>query len=161
MRHLHIAIAVLLPLVGCQTPESAFVGDRLQDLCDGAYYICNVPAGCVLDEKHYVEGRFPGAQRVVLATDKSEVPVQVRIFFSAMEAPGTELLVQLYEPDCIIDKQHGSDSIENADIFEKAGDDATLIFDLKAQEEGEHLLEVYSDTSADFLLLYELNKAAE
>ena len=76
--------------LSCQTAEDEFIGDRLLDLCDDAYVICGVPSGCALDEDHYVEGAFPGTQRLVVQTDNNNTELSVRLFFNEMEASGTE-----------------------------------------------------------------------
>jgi hypothetical protein len=137
----------------CKSGEEAFIGDRLLSLCNEAYWICDVPAGCVLDEKHYVEGVFPGVRRVVVVTKKQDQDVQVRLYLDVMESPGTELLVQLYEPDCTLNPDLGQAHLVDVDLFEKAGDDRTLLFDLTALQQGEHLLEIYSDANMDYLLV--------
>jgi hypothetical protein len=151
-------LACCLPLIAalfwsCKSAEDAFIGDRLLSLCNEAYWICDVPAGCVLDEKHYVEGVFPGVRRVVVVTEKEDVDVQVRLFLSKMDAPGTELLVQLYEPDCTVNPDLGQAHLLDVDLFDKAGDDRTLLFDLNVVQIGEHLLEIYSDASMEYLLV--------
>ena len=69
-----------LALVACLTAEQNFLGRRMQDLCDTAYHICGMSAGCVLDAEHYVEGVFPGVRRVVVATDEPNTSVRVQIF---------------------------------------------------------------------------------
>lgn len=149
------AVAVLC-LTSCKSPEDAFVGDRLLSLCDEAYWICDVPAGCVLEEDEYVEGVFPGVRRVVVVTEQEDVDLQVRLFFRKMEAPGTELLLQLYEPDCTVNPDLGQAHLVDVDLFKEAGDDRTLAFDLTALQIGEHLLEIYSDSSVEYLLLVDV-----
>ena len=147
-----LAIAALAALGGCLTGEEEFVDGRLLDLCNEGYWICNTPAGCVLDHEHYVEGVFPGVRRVVVATEQADEDVRVRLYFSRMRAPGTELLVQLYESDCTLDPERSRAHLLDVDVFDEAGDDRTLMFDLTARQPGEHLLEIYSDASADYLL---------
>lgn len=146
-----LLIALLLP--ACLTGEQSFVGRRIQDLCDTAYYICSVPAGCVLDQEHYVEGAFPGVRRVAIETDEPNTPVQVRIYFSVMLSPGSELLAQMYEADCSLETLTHRALVTDVDVFEEAGDDRLLVFDFVAEQEGEHLVELYSDASADYLLV--------
>ena len=151
------ALLALPILPACQTAEEEFVDGRLKSICDEAYWVCNVPTGCVLDDDRYVEGRFPGDRRVVVETDAQDADVQVRLFFSTMQAPGTELLVQLHDANCTLDPQLGRAHLKDVDIFHEAGDDRVLIFDLTTQRSGEHLLEIYSDASAEYLLVVEQN----
>jgi hypothetical protein len=81
--------------------------------------------------------------------------VQVRIFFTEMMSPGTELFLQLYESDCTVDKSKGFVNILDFDIFEEAGDDRTVIYNLHVMQEGEHLLELFSDCAGEYLLIVE------
>ena len=143
----------VLGVTSCQTGEEAFVDDRLRSPCEEAYYICNMPAGCVIDQKHYVEGAFPGTRRIVVRTEERDVRLDVKIYISSMAAPGTEILVQAREPDCTIDKLKAQENWTDVDIFDKAGDDRTLSFPLEVADKGEHLLEIYSDASADYVLI--------
>jgi hypothetical protein len=145
----------MVALTSCETAEDAFIGRRLLTMCDDTYYICNRPTGCVLDTKHYVEGLFPGERRVVIATDESDLDLRVRLFLKNMRSPGTEIWIQLYEPDCSMDTYFGREHLVDVDLFKEAGDDRMLIFELKASEEGEHLLEIYSDASTEYLLIVE------
>lgn len=137
----------------CLTAEEEFVQDRLLNMCDEAYYICRVTAQCVLDTKHYVESKFPGELRFVVLTKEPNETVRVRILLSTQEAPGTEILLQIYEPNCTLDPAKGREHMEDVDIFEEAGDDKVMIFELTAENEGEHLVEVFSDASSEFLLV--------
>jgi hypothetical protein len=139
--------------VSCESGEEAFVDDRLLMPCQEAYYICNRPAGCVIDKDHYVEGVFPGTRRMVVRTERRDVRLDVKLYISFMEAPGTEIFVQAWEPDCTLDTINARDHRVDVDIFEEAGDDRTLGFSLNVAEKGEHLLDINSDASAEYLLL--------
>ena len=74
------------------------------------------------------------------------------MFFTDMQSPGSELLAQLYEADCTLDTRTNRVLLTDMDVFEEAGDDRKLVFDFTAEQEGEHLIEIYSDTSAKYLL---------
>ncbi len=151
----HLVPIALLFSISCQTAEDEFIGSRLLDMCDDAYMICGVPSGCVLDEDHYVEGAFPGTQRVVVQAEDRDMELSIRIFFSSMKASGTELLVQIYEPDCTVDTTVSRAHLQDLDIFDEAGDNRTLTFELTTQKDGEHLLELYSDATTEYLLIAE------
>lgn len=152
---LNILVYGAIFLSACQTAEEEFVSGKLLSLCDDAYWLCDVPAGCNLDSNHYVEGAFPGVRRVVVETDETDMDVQVRLYFTNAITGGTELLVQLYESDCILDRQMGQGYMVDVDILDEAGDDRVLIFDLHVMQEGEHVLEIYSDMTSEFLLIAE------
>ncbi len=139
----------------CETGEEAFVDDRLQMPCQQTYYICNFPAECVIDKNHYVKGVFPGEQRLVVKTEERDVKLDIKLYISSMEAPGTEIIVQAWEPDCTLNIYKARDHQVDIDLFEEAGDDRILGFSLEVADKGEHLLEIYADASAEYLLLVE------
>ena len=138
-----------LAVAGCQSPEDEFTEGRLENLCAGTVPVCNVRAGCVLSDDDFVRGTFPGAQRYIVATDRPDQRVEVRLFFTSQRFPGTELLVQLSEPGCGRAEQT---RLVDIDFFARAGDDGILDFSFDAPEKGDHLLEVFSDMSAGWLL---------
>jgi len=151
-----LAISVIAgALIGCQTAEDAFVGDRLMNICDEAYWICNRPSQCVLADDEYTEGGFPGVRRLVVPVETENTTIEIRLFFQTMEFPGTELSLQLFDPDCHIDPNDGEIHVLDTDIFEVAGDDRTLTYRLESSRPGEHLLELFSDAGAKYLLTIE------
>lgn len=158
-----VALAWAAMTSGCQAGSETFVGDRLPMLCDGIYWTCNVSAACTIDEDHFLEGSFPGTHRFLVHTDElSSGLLSLRLYFEEMRAPGTELLAQVYEPACLVDGELGRVHYEDVDLFDEAGDDRVLDLELEVEERGEHLVEIYSDASASFLLTVDgLGGAAE
>ncbi|MBN2529310.1 MAG: hypothetical protein JXR76_23180 [Deltaproteobacteria bacterium] len=154
-KQLWIMLIMALFATSCLTAEEEFINDRLLSMCDEAYYHCGLPTGCVLDSKHYVEGGFPGVRRVVVETEENNMDVQVRVFIAEAMGGGTEMLVQLYETDCTVNRDTGKKQLIDVDLIEEAGDDRVLIFNLHAMQEGEHVVEIYSDMTARFLLIAE------
>ena len=78
------------------------------------------------------------------------------MYLQTTQAPGTELLVQLFEPDCTLDTLNARVHLTDVDVIQEAGQDRTLIFeDLVASQAGEHVLELYSDASTSYLLIVE------
>lgn len=135
---------------GCSA-EQLFRQGRVPEPCGAVYPTCNptASAGCFLDHENYTEGQFPGARRVLVGTNLPGQVIRIRIFFKNMVFPGTEILVQGWEADCgDVSRDHRQD----VDVFAEAGDNATLIFDLAAATPGDHLVEVYSDCAADYLM---------
>jgi hypothetical protein len=140
---------------GCISAEEAFTEGRVQNLCAESLSACGQAAGCALDNAHYAEGRFPGAFRVLVHNETSNAGLVVRLFLSEMKYPGTELLVQELEPGCAdFDREH----LKDVDIFDLAGDEGTLEFELSLSARGDHLLELFSDMSAEFLLTTEVGE---
>ncbi len=151
MRRLIFAAAAVLG--GCLTAEESFTEGRLETLCAGALPVCNVRAGCVLDGGNFARGTFPGAQRYVVRTDRPDQRLSVRLLLSDERYPGTELLVQIYGPGCGETEQA---HLVDVDFFRRAGDDGILEFTLALPEEGDHLLELFSDMSAGWVLAVEV-----
>jgi len=140
-------------LLNACSAEDIFTQGRVNEPCSGVYPTCHTQfaAGCYLDEDRYTEGQFPGARRVLVMTNQASQTIRVRLFLRSdtMIFPGTEILVQAWEPDCgDVERDHRLD----VDIFEEAGDNLALLFDLPAASPGDHLIELYSDSATDYLL---------
>jgi hypothetical protein len=148
-----LAIAALLavPCLASCSAEDIFTQGRVTEPCSAVYPTCHsgISAGCYLDEQKYTEGTFPGAIRFLVATRQVNQVIRVGVLFNNMLFPGTEIFIQAYEPDCGDVTQ---DDRQNIDVFEEAGDDAKLLFDLAVETPGDHLVELYSDCASDFLL---------
>jgi len=137
----------------CVDAEGQFTDGRLEDLCNGVVPVCNVRASCVLSPSRFLRSSFPGGQQVVVRSEDPDKKLIVRIFFTKMIYPGTELVVQAHSPDCAgLD----TEQIVDVDIFELAGDDVTLEFELDIPEVGDHLLEVFGDLSAGYLMTVDI-----
>ena len=152
---LKVLLVTCLPALtlSCETAEETFVGNRLPLLCDSAYWTCDVLAGCVIDTEHYIEGRFPGVRRILVVTEDPSEVVRGRILLTSFEASGSELLIQLQEPDCTLDTDDSRLYLQDVDLIALAGDDRTIYFELAADLAGEHLLEVYTDAAFSYLLV--------
>ncbi|MEM6927119.1 MAG: hypothetical protein AAF602_09335 [Myxococcota bacterium] len=151
-----VASALLLLVApGCREGFGSFVDGRLPNLCTEAYGICGVTAGCALDPQNYVTGTFPGARRVVV---RHPEPTRYRVLLYLTEttSPGTEFSLRLHEPDCTFDPDEAGVELLDVDLIEEAGLDRTLIFeDLAVEQAGEHLLEVFSDATVEYLMAVE------
>lgn len=147
-----LAISLTLLTSGCLSATDRFIDGRSAMLCEQSYYVCGVTAGCRLDTDHYLSGRFPGARRLLVQTEEDDASILLRLFLDEMVSPGSELVGQLYEPDCSLDTVEGRALIVDADLFEEAGEDRVIDLELEAASAGEHLLELYSDATVDYLL---------
>ncbi|MCA9547713.1 MAG: hypothetical protein KC613_25090 [Myxococcales bacterium] len=141
--------ALALAAAGCVDAEQAFTDGRLEDPCAGAVPVCQTRAACVLDPDEFVQGTFPGAQRLIVRTDVDRARVRVRLLFTEQVYPGTELQLDLWTPGCG-DRERAR--LVDIDLFERAGADGILEFTLAAPGRGDHLLDVYSDLSARWTL---------
>ncbi len=144
-----MALLVSLLVSGCFTDVSVFTSGRTEDPCNGSIPICRQYAGCALDEHSYVESSFPGDLRV---SSHAEIPgstLVVRILLMEMTWPGTELLILAYSPGC---GDVRGEHLVDVDFFELAGRDRVLHFEIPLDSSGDHLVEVFSDMAATYLL---------
>ena len=141
--------------VGCQTPEEEFAAGRLEKLCDGAVPVSSVQAACIVDDDDYLAARFPGGQRFVIQSNELDTKAVVRLYFEEMIFPGTEFQLKLYGPGCAALETL---QVLDVDLFERAGDNRIVQFTLPVDESGDHLLEVYSDMAASYLLIVDLER---
>ncbi|MCB9548363.1 MAG: hypothetical protein H6706_21350 [Myxococcales bacterium] len=148
MRGAQLAALAALAL-GCASAEEEFTAGRLETLCGGAIPICRQRAGCVLDGASFARGRFPGAQQVIVRAPAADARLRVRLLLNDLVHPGTELLVQVHGLGCGGVEQA---RLVDVDFFRLAGDDGVLDFTLPLDEAGDHLLEVYADMSAAYVI---------
>ena len=132
---------------GCSA-EELFIGDRALDTCDGNWPVCSFRAGCTLDEREYLEGRFPGSRHFIVETPGRAV-IRVTAMFFAQVSPGADTEVHWYEPGCF---ERYSYTSEGTDLFREAGNTGVLEKEHTVFREGDHLVEVFSDAVAEYLL---------
>ena len=149
-----LAVATLL-VAACQTPQEEFAAGRLEKLCDGSIPICSVQASCVVGSRDYLAAKFPGGQRFVVQANELDNDVVIRLYFEEMIFPGTEFQLKLYGPGCATLE---TEQVLDVDLFERAGDNRIVEFSLPVAEAGDHLLEVYSDMAASYLLTVDLER---
>lgn len=142
--------------VACVSSEDAFVGARLERLCTQSIPVCDVQASCVLDPKSYVDKRFPGGLRLIVRTTHEASTLTLRLQLQTEEAPGTELVVEAWRSDC---NDVTSRTLADVDLFAVAGDDRVLSWELPLDGRGDHLIEVRSDMTADYLLTVDVAPA--
>lgn len=136
-------------LPGCFTDVSVFTSGRTEDNCNGSLPLCRQYAGCALDRQSYVRGSFPGELRVAAQTEAPRSILVVRMLLTEMTWPGTELLVLAYSPGC---GDVRGEHLVDVDFFQLAGRDRILTFEIPLESTGDHLVEVFSDMAAAYLL---------
>lgn len=141
-------LAALLLAGGCASAEELFVSGRLRDTCNESWPVCTTVAGCVVGDTSYVEGKFPGTRRLIVRTD-GQREISVVLFFKNEGAIGTETRIVWNEAGC------GASAIEVIDgrnLFKEASADGTLKRSRNVFTEGDHLIEITSDATVDYLL---------
>ncbi len=135
-------------LAGCQGPEAQFIGARVLDGCDGSWSVCDTTVGCLLGDRSYVEGRFPGQRRLALQLfEPSEVTVSFSL--SGTTGAGDETVLTFFEPACASRVRvpvSGRSFVGEADQKGVVARSATL------SGVGDHLLEIASDAQTRYLM---------
>jgi len=137
-------------LVGsCVDQEDTFTQGRIETTCGNAIPVCDTRAACVVGDDSFVTGAFPGGLKTIVRTDDEDNRLLVRFLLDDLTSPGTELLVRASEPGCgAFDERQ----LQDVDLFDRAGNDRILAFELELDGAGDHLLEIFSDMAADYTM---------
>lgn len=148
----YLALAALLcalAATSCVRQEEVFTEGRVETTCGDAIPVCDTRAACVLDDNVYVDGAFPGGLQSIVRTESGDNRIVVRFLLEEMTSPGSELLVRAHSPGCgTFNERH----LQDVDLFERAGDDRILQYELELEGDGDHLLEIFSDMGAEYLM---------
>ena len=147
-RHLAAVLALLAALSGCETAEEIFTSGRIENRYSGSIPVCGYIAACVLSQDQYLRGQFPGGQRLIVRTEIDQAQLVTRFLLLDERFPGTEIFVRAYSTGCgDYDEGHA----EDVDLFELAGNDGIIEYGLNVTGLGDHMVEIFSDMSAEFL----------
>lgn len=149
--------ALLWTATGCVREDAVFTEGRLRTTCDGAIPVCDSRGACILGNDKYIDGQFPGGKKLIVPTTSDDNKLVVRFLLREMISPGTEILVRAHRPAC---SDFDERQVE-ADLFERAGDDRILQFELALPGEGDHLLEIFSDMSAEYSMTTTVEKSTD
>jgi hypothetical protein len=153
-RALLLTAALLVGTSGCTFgAEAAFAAGAEFNTCDQAIPVCNTTAGCkMVEENTYIEGAFPGFRQMIVPT-AGEAIIRVKILWRTQLSPGVDTEVIWFEPACI---DAFSFESQGTDIFQDTGRDGILVLEKRVFREGDHLLEVRSDATGEYLLRTEV-----
>lgn len=140
----------LAALCACATAEDGFTQGRSADPCSGNVPVCSSFAGCVLDDLNYTSGDFAqGAARRVIVRTTVPSEIEVQLFFRTLGSPGLDTEISWYEVGC---RDRKSESSGGADVFAEAGPSRVWSRKATVFQAGDHLVEVFSDAQAGYLL---------
>lgn len=149
IRSITLVVAVAT-VGGCSFgSEGTFTGPRALDTCDLEIPVCNTTAGCKLvEEDRFLEGVFPG-QRSVIVPTAGEATIRVEIFWRSQLGPGADTEIIWHEPACVDAFRFES---QGANIFDDSNAQGIFIKQQQVFREGEHLVEIRSDATAEYLI---------
>ncbi len=177
---LHVLVCLVFLLLGstaCRDAQEIFTEDRLENLCTGYVPTCGMVASCVLGEGQYIRGQFPGGATLVVRTDERHVSTRtteaaddgdspgggaarskmlVRMLLIDPTYPGTELRTRAYDNDCGNFDERLDQDIPGG-LFTLAGGDGVIDHPLEVTGLGDHMVTVFSDMNAEYLLRVDLD----
>ncbi len=148
MTLLHRICLVAILSSGCGGIREQFIGTRIEDGCAGTWNVCSTTVGCFVGDRSYVEGRFPGKNKLAIRLfEPSEVTLSVQLFEIA--GAGEETVISFHEDSCgsrvrvpVTGKTLVGENEKIGWLSRKA--------DLSAI--GDHLLEIESDARTRYLM---------
>jgi hypothetical protein len=157
VRAVAVAGALTVAVVGgsaCRFgSEANFIGARQFDTCDLELPVCNTTAGCKLvEENGYLEGEFPGQRSWIVPTD-GEATIRVAILWRTQLGPGADTEILWHEPACVDTYRYES---QGRDVFADSNAQGIFVQEQKVFREGEHLIELRSDATAEYVLRTEV-----
>jgi hypothetical protein len=145
-----LAFCSLCLCAACGAAEDDFTSGRALVSCGANIPVCATFAGCVLDGTNYTSGSFAqgGTRRAIVRTTGA-ANLKVSLFFQSESSPGTDTEVGYSEVGC--SARYSMDN-GGTDIFAEAGADRVWSRTQQVSTAGDHLVEVFSDAQADYLL---------
>ena len=151
MRPSRLLALVLLLLGSCPDPEQLFVEGRLPDRCDASWPVCTTTAGCVMSASSYLTGKFPGTRRFIVRTDGPR-SLSLVLYLKNQAATGQETRIVFYEAGC---GTQAVATVSGKDLFKEADADSTFRRQKDVFKKGDHLIEITSDATTEYLLRVE------
>lgn len=94
-----VILATTVALVGCPGLREEFLGSRVQDQCDGQWPVCSTEVGCIIGDRSYVEGRFPGSNAVAIQLFEPST-VTLSFLLDNVSGVGDETAINFNEDGC-------------------------------------------------------------
>lgn len=146
-----LVVLALALACACQENSVFALGLEAQVCEDSIPSACGAMARCMLDRDHYLEGRFPGAQRFAIHTT-SETDLTFEVLLEDRHSPGSFLRLQVSEPTCMEKSLYDSGG---KDIFQDTATDGVLKIPVRLRQPGDHLVELSSDAYCSYKIKFE------
>jgi hypothetical protein len=133
---------------GCGSIKEQFLGTRVEDKCDGEYTVCTTTVGCIVGDKSYVEGRFPGQNKLNVQLFE---PSTVTLSFLLEEIAGTgeETRISFFETQC---SSRVRRTLTGRALVGEAENKGWTSREADLSDIGDHLIEFESDARAKYLV---------
>ena len=148
-----LTLALLISAIGaCGDAESIFTDGRIETRCNSAIPICDSQASCVLLEDQYLRDDFPGGKQFMVRTAAKKTRLTARFLLIEPRFTGTELMVRVHNDSC---GAYEEGATRDKDLFDESGEDSIIEYQLDIVGEGDHLVEIFSDMSSEFLFRFD------
>lgn len=143
-----VLVGSMLLGMGCSGVQAEFLGTRIQDRCDGEWPVCSTTVGCLLGGQSYVEGRFPGSNKVAVTLfEPSEVTVS--LLLSETTGSGEQTVINFNEGSC---GSRVRQVMTGRAMLNEAQQVGFVTRSAELSDLGDHLIEVQSDSRTKYEL---------
>ena len=94
-----VVILASLALLACGGLREQFIGTRVKDVCTGEWPVCSTTVGCVIGDRSYIEGRFPGSNSVAIQVFEPST-VTLSFLLTEVSGAGQETAINFNEDGC-------------------------------------------------------------
>lgn len=148
MKLLHWMMAVAVMTTGCGSVREQFIGTRIADECGGEWPICSTTVGCFVGDRSYVEGRFPGKNKLgIQIFEPSEVTVGLYLFETA--GAGEQTVFNFFEESC---SSRIRTEVTGRTLLGENEKIGWVSRKAELSGMGDHLIEVESDARSKYLM---------
>lgn len=135
-------------MAGCGSIRDEFVGTRVEDRCDGEWPICRTTVGCIVGDRSYVEGRFPGQNKLSVQLFEPST-VTLSFFLSEVAGTGVETRINFYETEC---SSRIRRVLSGRSLIGESESRGFVSREADLSDVGDHLIEFESDARTKYLV---------
>lgn len=133
--------------LACQSPREQFMSGRVADTCDQQWPVCDRIVGCLLGDKSFIAGAFPGQNSVAVQLFEPST-VTVSFYLENTKAAGTLTVLNFYEERC---RSRVRKEITGKSFVDENDKQGLVKRSAELTGVGDHLIEFESDARAQYL----------
>lgn len=118
------------------------------DACDGEWPACRTTVGCIIGDRSYVQGRFPGSNKVLVQLFEPST-VTISFFLSEIAGTGEETRISFYEAEC---RSRVRQVLTGRALVGEAENRGWVSREADLSDVGDHLIEFESDARARYFM---------